>query len=322
MSYAFSKIVGLKMELCPCPFCGGTPEWVVIPGEDYIMRCSKCHASTPKARQVPEEAAADWNAHDIFDVNFTITSDTKIDRYFQYGVKKVLFSNSSDYECFPTMESGFLCRSAVIVTDKIILGIEPEKSHLLYDELSGYSSSYYKNSIVPEETEIKFFRSKWRKRNLLSLEFNCGDTQIVIASEAKKGCMIVYKNKFGQQEGVNRDWRYSVAGNITKTHIDEQGVLRYGSSSFRGGTKVYICGKYWSKGRRTIGVVGMNRFGRYVFSDVAPELIENVRCQRVYKPSVLAIMADWEFGERWWGKSAEDKTEAQRFVDSWNNSLF
>lgn len=322
MSYNFSKIVGLKIELCPCPFCGGTAEWVEVPGEDFVMRCSKCHASTPEAQQTPEAAAADWNAYNVFDGNFTITSDTKIDRYLECGVKKVLFSDSSGYEEFPTVENGFLCRSAVIVTDKIILRIEPEKAHLLYDELSGYGSDYYKNSVAPDGTEIKFFRSKWRKRNLLSIEFNCGDTQISIASEAKEGRMIVCKKKRREQDETNRDWRYSVVGNITKTHTDEQGILRYGSSAFRGGTKVYLCGKYWDKEHRTIGAIGMNKYGCYAFSDVAPKLIENVRCQRTYKPSVIALMDNWEFSEWWWGKSAEDKAETQRFVDNWNNDSF
>ena len=31
-------------------------------------------------------------------------------------------------------------------------------------------------------------------------------------------------------------WRYAVAGNIKKTRIDENGVLRYGTSAFKGNT--------------------------------------------------------------------------------------
>ena len=42
-------------------------------------------------------------------------------------------------------------------------------------------------------------------------------------------------------------WRYAVAGNIKKTRIDENGILRYGTSAFQGNTKVYISGRLWDE---------------------------------------------------------------------------
>ena len=98
------------------------------------------------------------------------------------------------------------------------------------------------------------------------------------------------KSNENQQTQPAQEWRYGVAGNITKTHLDDQGILRYGSSAFCGGAKVYLCGKYWTKGQNTIGVIGLNRYKRVVFDDVPPELIENIRCTKVYKPSVLKLM--------------------------------
>ena len=32
-------------------------------------------------------------------------------------------------------------------------------------------------------------------------------------------------------------WRYAVTGNIKKTRIDENGILRYGTAAFKGNTK-------------------------------------------------------------------------------------
>ena len=58
----------------------------------------------------------------------------------------------------------------------------------------------------------------------------------------------------------NREWRYCVVGNIVETRIDENGFLRYGTSAFTGGTKVYLCGKYWDEAYKTITVIGLNRF--------------------------------------------------------------
>lgn len=121
------------------------------------------------------------------------------------------------------------------------------------------------------------------------------------------------------QEKVTQEWRYAVVGNITKSHIDSQGILRYGSSAFCGGTKVYLCGKYWTMGRDKICVIGFNRFHRFVFNDLSPDLIENVRCQKVYKPSVLKLMGNWEFQDAWWDNSVAAKKETKRFVETWNN---
>lgn len=122
-----------------------------------------------------------------------------------------------------------------------------------------------------------------------------------------------------EKQTSNQAWRYGVVGNITESHIDSQGILRYGSSAFCGGTKVYLCGKYWTMGRDTIGVIGLNRYKRFVFDDVSPDLIENVRCQKVYKPSVLDLMDNFEFRDSWWDNSVAAKKETKRFVEAWNN---
>ncbi len=115
-----------------------------------------------------------------------------------------------------------------------------------------------------------------------------------------------------------QEWRYGVAGNITKTHLDDQEILRYGSGAFCGGAKVYLCGKYWTKGQNTIGVIGLNRYKRIVFDDVPPDLIENIRCTKAYKPSVLKLMDNWEFSSCWWDNSEAARKETMRFVEMWN----
>lgn len=91
------------------------------------------------------------------------------------------------------------------------------------------------------------------------------------------------------------EWAYCVVGNITKTHLAPDGTVLYGSAAYTGGTKVYLCGKYWNPKYGTISVIGLNRYKRYRVNDVPPELIENVRWQRTYKPSVLHLMNHWEF---------------------------
>lgn len=191
MSHAIKNIRGVSIDLQPCPFCENLPEWVVVPGEDFIMRCSSCHASTKVARWTPEEAATDWNSNEIEDDHFTITEDTKIDEYLKQGIKQVLFSEYSNIELFPIADGGFLCSSAVIITSNIIIGIEPKKTHLLYDELCGYGKSYYIKPMTEEGNEIIFKESKWRKDSLLSVSFCSKGKTITISACAEYECMIV-----------------------------------------------------------------------------------------------------------------------------------
>ncbi|MBQ6266257.1 MAG: hypothetical protein IJK64_00635 [Clostridia bacterium] len=113
-------------------------------------------------------------------------------------------------------------------------------------------------------------------------------------------------------------WKYCVVGNIVKTHIDANGVLRYGTVAYSGGTRVYLCGKYWSSDEETIDVIGLSRRGRqHCVNETPVELIENVRLSRTYKPAILALMNTPEFQDCWWNNTPEDRAEAEAFVAEW-----
>ena len=118
-----------------------------------------------------------------------------------------------------------------------------------------------------------------------------------------------------------KDWRFCVAGNIVKSHLDEDGVLHYGTKAFTGGTKVFLNGKNWSDDKTEIGVIGLNRFGKYVLEWVPISLIENMRAQRVFGKSVLSIINYQEAVEKWewWDKSAADKRETIAFAEQFNH---
>ena len=112
-------------------------------------------------------------------------------------------------------------------------------------------------------------------------------------------------------------WKYCVVGNIVASHYDAEGNLRYGTPAYIGGTKVYLAGKNWGFDRKEISVVGLTRGKRLQVHEVAVELIENVRCQKVYKPSILNIIGDQEFSLCWWNNTKSDKTSAEEFVTRW-----
>ncbi|MBE6576272.1 MAG: hypothetical protein E7654_08385 [Ruminococcaceae bacterium] len=191
MEHVIKKMCGINIEFRPCPFCGNRPEWVEVDGNDFIMRCSSCHASTKAARWTPEEAAADWNATEIEDDHYTITEDTKIDEYLEHGIKKVLFSEYSNRYSFPALDDGFLCSEAVIITNKMKLCIEPENTYLLYDEISEYGYDYYIRPMAHESAEITFAESKWENERLISLSFCCDGRTITISASAEYEGMIV-----------------------------------------------------------------------------------------------------------------------------------
>ena len=119
-----------------------------------------------------------------------------------------------------------------------------------------------------------------------------------------------------------KKWKYCVVGNITKSHIDESGILRYGTPAFTGGTRVYLCGKYWDPSQETISVIGITRGSRksHVI-DTNPAYIENVRSSKTNQPIVLDLMNDWEMYTLWWGNTLEDKTEVEEFVRKWNSAV-
>lgn len=119
--------------------------------------------------------------------------------------------------------------------------------------------------------------------------------------------------------GMNekKEWKYCVIGNIVKTHIDDSGILRNGTPAYRGGAKVYLCGKYWIPSFDSITVIGLSRGKRFYVHDVPVNLIENVRCSRVYNPAVIELMDDWEFHDCWWQNTLADKKATEVFVAQW-----
>ncbi len=118
---------------------------------------------------------------------------------------------------------------------------------------------------------------------------------------------------------MKQTWRYAVTGNIKKTRIDENGVLRYGTAAFKGNTKVYLCGRLWDEripdeNKTEIAVLGLSRGRKYYVDTVPFELIENLRITRVYTLRVLDIMSDFEFCEGWWGSTQQERDDASAFL--------
>ena len=121
----------------------------------------------------------------------------------------------------------------------------------------------------------------------------------------------------------NNLWRFCAVGNITAQHEGEDGRVFFGTKNFSGGTKVYIDDKTWGLNEGKITVMGRSRHRRYVTESVDINLIENVRLQRVFKPSVLELMdrLEWMEGWVWRYRTAQDRKEVQAFVEMWKNMV-
>ena len=193
------KKYGNDDRIAACPYCGGTPELVQVSGEDYILRCSKCHASTSVARMGHLEAIDDWNAGSVVDDHFSITMDTRIDDYLAKGIKDVLLSKYSTWEKFSQTESGFLFYEAVIVTPEIILVLENAGPYIEYDDRSSFNPKSYNISLAKENEQIRFVKSEWVDDRLSSIEFLCGNRRVVITAEADKQYMIALTTERREQ---------------------------------------------------------------------------------------------------------------------------
>ena len=115
------------------------------------------------------------------------------------------------------------------------------------------------------------------------------------------------------------NWRFCAVGNIKAQHTDDNGKVLYGTKAFRGGTKVYIDDRTWTLQSAHVSVIGLNRFHRYTVESVPVNLIENVRAQRVFKPTVLGIMDYLEALDGWpWRRwTEEDRNAINAFVEMW-----
>ncbi|MBR4950176.1 MAG: hypothetical protein IKZ25_05305 [Clostridia bacterium] len=118
-----------------------------------------------------------------------------------------------------------------------------------------------------------------------------------------------------------KNFRYGVVANIIEYHTDENGNVYRGTKPFTTGTKVYLNGKHWNTNKRQIEVIGRNRFGRIALEWIDTWFLENLRVKRIYKPNVLKIMNYLEVVEAcpWWNQTHEDRKDAIRFVEEWNN---
>ena len=113
--------------------------------------------------------------------------------------------------------------------------------------------------------------------------------------------------------------RYCVVGNIIDKRIDKNGQVRYGTSTFAGGTKVYLCGRNRDPLWENIGVIGLSRSKRLEFRSVPQECIVNLRVQKVFQPSILKILDEPEMQNCCWGRTENEKKYAEYFVRAWNS---
>ncbi|MBQ8150488.1 MAG: hypothetical protein IJ041_08210 [Clostridia bacterium] len=120
----------------------------------------------------------------------------------------------------------------------------------------------------------------------------------------------------------DQNWRFCIVGNAVHQHTDANGQVLYGTKAFTGGTKLYINDRTWEPNHGSAFVIGLNRFGHYAVEQIPVELIENLRIQRVFKPTVLEIMDYLEKADGWlWrGRTAEDRRALVAFVEDYGRS--
>ena len=118
-------------------------------------------------------------------------------------------------------------------------------------------------------------------------------------------------------ERIMSKWRYGVVANIVNERIDEEGITRKGTVVFPPGRKVYLSKRLW-RSPDGVTVMGLNRFkSKYVLERVPLAHIENIRCQKVFKPRVIELMDDeYAYRDMWWANTDEDHLDTQMYVSA------
>ena len=114
------------------------------------------------------------------------------------------------------------------------------------------------------------------------------------------------------------EWRYCVIGSIIPEHIDNEGIVRYGTKSFPGGRKVYLSKSFWPA-TGTITAMGLDRHkSKYTTEDISLDLVENIRISKTYVKRALEIMSNFEFPDTWWGNTKKELKRCKEFASALN----
>ena len=95
-----------------------------------------------------------------------------------------------------------------------------------------------------------------------------------------------------------QDWRWCLVGNIVQEReYGENHESKHGTKHFSPGTKVYCAPGHWADDGENIIVIGKHRGSpKYIKLVMRRKYIENFRCQKVFKPVVLKLMEQDNYG--------------------------
>ncbi|MBQ5755276.1 MAG: Lar family restriction alleviation protein [Oscillospiraceae bacterium] len=191
MGYAFREYEDWAGELCPCPFCGAAPEWVETAGNDFVMRCTACHASTKSISPGPEEAALAWNAGEVEADSYGIAMDKPLEEYLAGGVANVFLEEWFD-EGFPQSEKGFLCGDCVVAAQNgRTFAVEAAGEELLYDEVFEYTPDGSEKPLAREGERLRFLRSEGEGMKLTALVFEQGERIFALRAAGGQNGLLV-----------------------------------------------------------------------------------------------------------------------------------
>ena len=195
MRYAFREYEDWAGELCPCPFCGAAPEWVETAGNDFVMRCTACHASTKSISPGPEEAAQAWNAGEVEADNYDIAMDKPMEEYLAGGVTNVFLEEWFD-EGFPQTKEGILCGDCVVTTPEgRAFAVEAAGEELLYDEVFEYTPDGSEKPLAREGERLRFLKSEGEGANLTALVFEQGEHVLTLRAAKEQSGLFVKESR-------------------------------------------------------------------------------------------------------------------------------
>ena len=138
--------------------CGGEPEMLMDPVDDFIVRCKKCHIST-HAYMKPEEAIKQWDSGNDIMPPLDLLSDN-LDKNLE---GPVLYMAIRGDDSVQLNQQSCDCLEVIIVTNDRIIIAEHEKygenGSIAFGTMSSFNKEVYNLRITaPADGSIEFVK--------------------------------------------------------------------------------------------------------------------------------------------------------------------
>lgn len=180
-------VIGNFDSLLPqksCPKCHGKAEFICTFGDDYLVRCSKCHLCIQQAQMCPESAVEEWNLEHFSPTPHHIAADIKIEDHLSQSIKGISLIGLSKEEIISPEKD-----DSIFYLDSFSIELENETlSFEIVDDVLNYNFA----DNTPTTTLVKFHFSKAlynENGHLTGIKLSANDSVLRFSVDSKNDCI-------------------------------------------------------------------------------------------------------------------------------------